>query len=88
MGAMVIGVSLILLVLFFGLASGSTSIIILLPVVIFGGLAAVFITSVIREARPPTNRPVRRLPTGHLQRQMYLALRPRRPKRPQDRDPE
>ena len=88
MGAMVVGVSLILLVLFFGLASGSTGIIILLPVVVFGGLAAVFITSVIRDARPPANRSVRRLPTGHLQRQMYLALRPRRPKPPQDRDAE
>jgi len=79
---MVIAVSLIVLVLLLGLLSGSTSIIILLPVVVFGGLAAVFITTVIREARPPINRSVRQLPTGHLQRQMYLALRPRRP-RPQ-----
>jgi len=79
---MVIAVLLILLVLFLGLLSGSTTIIILLPVIVFGGLAAVFIHIAMRDARPPINRSVRQLPTGHLQRQMYLALRPRRP-RPQ-----
>ena len=81
MEAMVIVVPLVVLLLVFGLASGSTNFIVLLPILIFGGAGAFFISIAIRDGRPPVNRSVRRLPTGHLQRQMYLALRPRRPGR-------
>jgi len=89
MEAMVFVLPLVVLLILFGLASGSGFIMILFPVVLFGGLAAAFITFVLKEGRRPPDRSVRHLPTNHLQRQMYMALRPRRPKRPkEDEGPE
>jgi hypothetical protein len=88
MDGMVFVVPLVIVFVLFGLASGSGFIMVLTPVVLFGSLAAAFITFVLREGRRAPNRSVRQLPTNHLQRQMYMALRPRRPKRPKDEDPE
>jgi len=85
---MVFVLPLVVLLLLFGLASGSGFIMVLFPVVLFGSLAAAFITFVLREGRRAPDRSVRHLPTDHLQRQMYMALRPRRPKRPKDQDPQ
>jgi hypothetical protein len=88
MEAMVIVLPVILVVLLLGLAGGSSNFIVLLPIIIFGGGGAVFIAIAMRDGRKPPDRSVRRLPTGHLERQIYLAVRPRRPKPQDDRDTE
>ena len=88
MGAVVVVVPLVVLILVLGLATGSPAIILLLPVVLAGGGAALVINQVLREGRRPPDRSVRQLPTNHLRRQMYMALRPPRPKRKQGRDDE
>ena len=83
---MVFVVPIVVLLVLFALASGSGFIMILFPVVLFGSLAAAFIGFVLKEGRRPPDRSVRQLPTDHLRRQMYKALRPPRPKRKPDRD--
>ena len=88
MDGVVIVLPLIVVILVFGLASGSPAIILLLPVVLAGGGAAIVINMVLREGRRPPDRSVRQLPTNHLRRQMYMALRPPRPKRKQGGDDE
>ena len=85
---MVFVVPLVIVFFLFALASGSAFIMILFPVVLFGSLAAAFIGFVLKDGRRAPDRSVRQLPTDHLRRQMYMALRPRRPKQPKDRDPE
>jgi hypothetical protein len=88
MDDVVIVLPLVVLILVLGLRTDSPAIILLLPVVLAGGGAALVINKVLREGRRPPDRSVRQLPTNHLRRQMYMALRPRRPKRPQERDDE
>ena len=86
MDGMVFIVPLVIVFVLFGLASGSGFIMVLTPVVLFGGLAAAFISFVLKEGRRAPDRSVRQLPTDHLRRQMYKALRPPRPKRKPGRD--
>ncbi len=88
MEAMVIVLPIILMVLLLGLLGGSTNFIVMLPIIIFGGGGAVFIGIAMRDGRKTPDRSVRRLPTGHLERQIYRALRPPRPKQQDDRDAE
>ena len=82
MEGMLIVAPVILLLLGFWLFSGSASMLVLLPIVVTAGAGAFVIARVLREGRRPPDRSVRQLPSGHLQRQMYLALRPRRAKGP------
>ena len=83
----VILLPLILLILVFGvLGGGGNSFLLLLPMALVLSAGAAVVTKVLREGRPPPNPSVRQLPTDHLRRQMFLALRPRRPRREQDRD--
>ena len=86
MEAMVIFLPLVVVFLVFGLLSGATNIVLLLPAGLLLGVGAVFITIAMRDRRPTTDRSVRQLPTDHLRRQMYMALRPRRSRRQHDRD--
>jgi hypothetical protein len=88
MGAMVIFLPLVIVLLVFGLLSGSTNIVLLLPIAAFVGAGAVFITIAMRDGRRTPDRSVRQLPTDHLRRQMFMALRPHRSKRKHDRDAE
>ena len=60
--------------------------IVLLPIVVMAGAGAVVIRMVLHEGRPPRNPSVTQLPTDHLRRQMFMALRPNRGKRRQERD--
>ncbi len=81
---MVILLPLVLLVLVFGvLGGGGGNFVVLLPMMLVLGAGVFVVTNVLREARPPRNPSVRQLPTDHLRRQMFLALRPRRPRRQQ-----
>jgi hypothetical protein len=82
----VIFLPLILVLLAFGLLSGSTNAVLLLPMVLVLGAGAVFINIAMKDGRKTPDRSVRRLPTGHLQRQMYMALRPNRTRRRQQQD--
>jgi hypothetical protein len=84
----VILLPLVLVLLVFGLLSGSTNIVLLLPAAIFLGAGAVFITIAMRDGRKPPDRSVRQLPTDHLRRQMYMALRPPHSRRRHGRDAE
>jgi len=81
MGAVVIFLPLVIVLLVFGVLSGSTNIVLLLPMALFLGAGAVFITIAMRDGRRPPDRSVRQLPTDHLRRQMYMALRPHRSRR-------
>ena len=78
---MVIVLPLVLVLLAFGLLSGAANTVVLLPVILLLGAGAVFINIALQEGRRPPNRSVRQLPTDHLRRQMYMALRPRRSRR-------
>jgi hypothetical protein len=64
---------------------GGTGMLVLLPIVIMAGAAAVVVRMVLHEGRPPRNPSVRQIPTDHLRRQMFMALRPNRGKRRQER---
>ena len=89
MDGMVILLPLVLVLLAFGLlAGGATNIVVLLPVVLMLGAGAVFINIALRDGRRPPDRSVRQLPTDHLRRQMYMALRPHRSRRRPGRDAE
>jgi hypothetical protein len=83
----VIFLPLVLLVLVFGvLGGGGSNVVVLLPMVLMLGAGAVFVGIAMRDGRPPPNPSVRQLPTDHLRRKMYLALRPHRSRRQQGRD--
>jgi hypothetical protein len=84
----VIFLPLILVLLVFGALSGQTSIVVLLPMAAVLAAGAVFITIAMRDGRRPPDPSVRVLPTDHLRRQLYLALRPPRSKRGQEQKPE
>jgi hypothetical protein len=87
----VIVLPIVLVLLVFGLGGGQTRLVLLLPMALVLGAGAVVITVVLREARPGQGRYVRRLPSDHLRRQLYLATRPRRraePKQSQDEKPD
>ena len=79
-------VPFVVLVLLLPLATGSPTLILLMPVVLSAGGAAFVITKVLREGKRPPDRSVRQLPTNHLRRQMYMALRPRKPREQPGRD--
>lgn len=80
---MVILLPFVLVVLAFGLLGGGrSSFMVLLPMAFALGAGTFVVIMVLRDAKPPRNPGVRQLPTEHLQRHMYKALRPRRP-RPQ-----
>ena len=84
---MVILLPFVLIVLVAGLMGGGrSSFMVLLPMAFALGAGTFVVTMVLRDAKPPRNPGVRQLPTEHLQRHMYKALRPRRPKPPQDKD--
>lgn len=77
----------VLIVVVAGLAGGGrSSFMVLLPMAFALGAGTFVVTMVLRDAKPPRNPGVRQLPTEHLQRQMYRALRPPRPKRQQSKD--
>jgi hypothetical protein len=83
----VIFLPVVLLLLAFGVLGGAgTNFVVLLPMVVMLGAGAFVVSNVLREARPPRNPSVRQLPTDHLRRQMFLALRPRRPRREQGKE--
>ena len=88
MDGMVIVLPLVLVLLAFGLMSGAAYTVVLLPVVLLLGAGVVFINIALQEGRRPPDRSVRQLPTDHLQRKMYMALRPRRSRRRPDGDAE
>ncbi|MEW6472274.1 MAG: hypothetical protein AB1679_08385 [Actinomycetota bacterium] len=75
---MIIFLPLILLFLVFGVLSGQTNIVFLLPTLLLLGAGAVFVTIALRDGRPKRDPSVRSLPTDHLRRQLHLALRPHR----------
>jgi hypothetical protein len=78
---------IVLVVLVVGLLGGGrSSFMVLLPMAFALGAGMFLITMVLRDAKPPRNPGVRQLPTEHLQRHMYKALRPRRPKSQQGKD--
>lgn len=78
---------LVVLLLVFGVLGGAgTSFVVVLPMLVLLGIGAVFVTIAMRDGRPPSNPSVRQLPTDHLRRHMYRALRPNRSKRQQGRD--
>lgn len=83
---MVIVLPLVLVLLAFGVLSGETNLVLLLPMLLLLGAGAVFITIALRDGPRTTDRSVRRLPTDHLRRQVYLALRPPRFGRKPGRD--
>ena len=84
---MVILLPFVLIVLVAGLLGGGrSSFMVLLPMAFALGAGTFVVTMVLRDAKPPRNPGVRQLPTEHLQRHMYKALRPRRPKPPPDKD--
>ncbi len=78
---------LVVLLLVFGVLGGSTNMVVLLPMALMLGLGAGFVTFVLRDGQKPPDRSVRQLPTDHLRRQMYMALRSgRRAARQRDRN--
>jgi hypothetical protein len=68
----------VLLLLVIGLLIGQTSAFVLLPMLLALGAGTIVVGHVLREGRPKRGPSVRQLPTDHLRRQMYLALRPNR----------
>lgn len=77
---------LVVLLLVLGMVGGAGSnLVVLLPMVLMLGAGAVFVTIAMRDGRPPSNPSVRQLPTDHLRRQMFLALRPHRSRRQKGR---
>jgi hypothetical protein len=77
----------VFVVLIIGLMGGGrSSFMVLLPMAFALGAGTFVVTMVLRDAKPPGNPGVRQLPTEHLQRHMYKALRPRRPKPPKSTD--
>lgn len=68
------------------MGGGRSSFMVLLPMAFALGAGTFVVTMVLRDAKPPKHPGVRQLPTEHLQRHMYKALRPRRPKPSQDKD--
>jgi hypothetical protein len=84
---MVIFLPLVLLLLVFGLLRGETNIVFLLPTLLALGAGAVFVTIAMRDGRTKRDPSVPRLPTDHLRRQMYMALRPHRLRQRRARDP-
>jgi len=85
-GDVVIVLPVVLLLLALGLLAGQSDIVVLLPMFLVLGFGAVFVTIALRDGRRPEDRSVRRLPTDHLRRQMYMALRPHRSRRRHGRD--
>lgn len=78
---MVILLPFVFVVLVIGLLGGGrSSFMVLLPMAFALGAGTFVVTMVLRDAKPQRNPGVRQLPTEHLQRHMYKALRPRRPK--------
>jgi hypothetical protein len=88
MEGMVILLPLVLVLLAFGLLSGAAEAVVLLPVILMLGAGVVFINIALRDGRRPPDRSVRQLPTDHLRRQMYMALRPNRSRKRPGRDTE
>ena len=78
---MVIFLPIVLLLLVFALASGATSGFFLLPTIVALGAGVVVIRVAMRDGRAKPDPSVRTLPTDHLRRQMYRALRPPSSKR-------
>jgi hypothetical protein len=86
LGGVVTVLPIIVLLFIIGLMGrGGTGMLVLLPIVIMVGAGAVVVSMVLHEGRPKRNPSVRQLPTDHLRRQMFLALRPNRGKRKQER---
>ena len=84
--------AVLVVLLVFSYASGSTELMVLMPMVLVGVAGGIFVTFVLREGQARRDMSVRRMPTDHLRRQMYIALRPQRrairlQKEQQEQDP-
>ena len=84
---MVIFLPLVLLLFVFGLLSGETNIVFLLPMLLMLGAGAVFVTVALRDGRKKRDPSVLTLPADHLRRQVYMTLRPHRFRQRGARDP-
>ena len=78
----------LVVLLVFSFASGSTELMVLMPMVLVVAAGGAFVAFVLREGQARQDSSVRRLPTDHLRRQMYLALRPPRRAKRQQEDPD
>jgi hypothetical protein len=87
---MVLVIPFVIVVVLFTLMRGDSFLLVLLPTVVMVGLGVVFVSIALQDGRSMRHRSVRRLPTDHLRRQLFLALRPTRPgsRRNRDRKPE
>jgi hypothetical protein len=70
--------AVLLVLLVFSYASGSTELMVLMPMVLVVAAGGIFVTFVLREGQARRDLSVRRMPTDHLRRQVYMALRPQR----------
>ena len=70
--------AVLVVLLVFSFASGSTELMVLMPMVLVGAAGGIFVTFVLREGQARRDMSVRRMPTDHLRRQLYMALRPQR----------
>ena len=82
---MIVLLPLILTLLMLGALRGGTNMVLLLPMLLFLGAAAVAVTIAERDMRARRSRSVRDLPTSHLSRKMRSALKPQRSIRPSDK---
>ena len=75
---MIIFLPLVLLFLVFGLFSGQTNIVLVLPMLLTLGAGAIFVSIAMRDGREKRDPSVPTLPADHLRRHMYLTVKPHR----------
>lgn len=83
---MVIFLPLVLVLLIFGLVRGETNILFLLPTLIVLAAGAAFMSIAMRDGQKKRDPSVRTLPSDHLRRQVYMAVRPHRSRQRRSRD--
>jgi hypothetical protein len=70
--------AVLLVVVIFTFSSGSMGLMVLLPMLLVVAAGGAFVNFVLQEGRARRDMSVRQIPTDHLRRQMYMALRPQR----------
>jgi hypothetical protein len=75
---MIIFLPLILLLLVFGLLSGETNIVFVLPTLLMLGAGVGFVAIALRDGGQRRDPSVPTLPADHLRRHMYRTVRPHR----------